>query len=482
MQASRARLLDCSKESAAMIVNIREAGHRTELDPLGEILVPDHCLHGAQTERACRNFQVTGTPVSTMPKLLVALAQVKKAAAMTNAAIGEVGKVRADAIIRACDEIIAGSHHEHFCVDVCQGGAGTSTNMNANEVIANRAKQILEAELGRALEVHPNDHVNRNQSTNDAYATAVRLTMVALTSTLIGATERLSSAFDEKAHAFRDIAKLGRTQLQDAVPMTLGAEFGAFAATLREDAARLREISRLFLEINLGGTAIGTGIAAHPDYRAHVCDTLAEVTGLEVSAAPNLIEATWDMGAFVLYSGMLKRLATKLSKISNDLRLLSSGPVGGVGEIELPKRQPGSSIMPGKVNPVIPEAMNAIAFRVIGLDLTVTFAAEAGQLQLNAFEPVICWSLYEAATLLTRGMDMLRENCVVGIEAHEERCRANLESSTALAAELVPLVGYARAAAVAAHAQQIGSLPDAVEALEPELLAPLTQMQAGASA
>lgn len=465
-----------------MIGNACQSNRRKERDPLGEILVPGHCLHGAQTERARLNFQLTGTPISSMPALLVALAQVKKAAAMTNAAIGEVDEARARAIIGACDEIIAGSHHEHFCVDVCQGGAGTSTNMNANEVIANRAMQILKAKLGGPVEVHPNDHVNRNQSTNDAYATAVRLTMVALTSSLIGAVARLSSAFDEKAHEFRNIRKLGRTQLQDAVPMTLGAEFGAFAATLREDAARLREISRLFLEINLGGTAIGTGIAAHPDYRAHVCETLAEVTGFEVSAAPNLIEATWDMGAFVLYSGMLKRLATKLSKISNDLRLLSSGPVGGVGEIELPKRQPGSSIMPGKVNPVIPEAMNAIAFRVIGLDLTVTFAAEAGQLQLNAFEPVLCWSLYEAVALLTRGMDMMRENCVLGIEAHEERCRANLESSTALAAELVPVVGYARAAKVAAHAQRIGSLPDAIEALEPELVTPLTQIQAGVSA
>ena len=452
-----------------MILNSSKSGYRAELDPLGEILVPGDCLHGAQAERACRNFQLTGTPVSSMPALVVALAQVKKAAAVTNAAVGEVDGLRAGAIVRACDEIIGGLHHEHFCVDVCQGGAGTSTNMNANEVIANRAMQILATQLGSRVEVHPNDHVNRNQSTNDAYATAVRLTMVALTSTLIGAVGRLSSAFDEKAHEFRHIVKLGRTQLQDAVPMTLGAEFGAFAATLREDAARLREISRLFLEINLGGTAIGTGIAAHPDYRAHVCDTLAEIAGLAVGAAPNLIEATWDMGAFVLYSGMLKRLATKLSKISNDLRLLSSGPAGGLGEIRLPKRQPGSSIMPGKVNPVIPEAMNAIAFRVIGLDLTVTFAAEAGQLQLNAFEPVICWSLYEAATLLTRGMDMLRENCVLGIEADQERCRANLESSTALAAELVPVVGYSRAATVAVHAQRCGNLLEAVETLEPEL-------------
>jgi len=465
-----------------MIVNKGQYGCRTERDPLGEVLVPGHSLHGAQTERACRNFQLTGTPVSSMPALIVALAQVKKAAAITNAAIGDVDEGLAGAIVRACEEIIAGTHHEHFCVDVCQGGAGTSTNMNANEVIANRAMQILEAELGIPIEVHPNDHVNRNQSTNDAYATAVRLTMIAVTAAVVEAVERLASAFDDKAREFRHIAKLGRTQLQDAVPMTLGAEFGAFATTLYEDAARLGEIAKLFTEINLGGTAIGTGIAAHPDYRAHVCDTLAEITGLEVRAAPNLIEATWDMGAFVLYSGMLKRLATKLSKISNDLRLLSSGPAGGIGEIALPKRQPGSSIMPGKVNPVIPEAMNAIAFRVIGLDLTVTFAAEAGQLQLNAFEPVICWSLHEAAMLLTRGMDMLRENCVVGIEAQVERCRANLEGSTALAAELVPLIGYARAAAVATHAQRHGSLQDSLEALEPELRTNIVEVRFGACA
>jgi aspartate ammonia-lyase len=293
--------------------------------------------------------------------------------------------------------------------------------------------------------------------------------MVALTEPLVEAINRLAAAFEEKARAFSGIRKLGRTQLQDAVPMTLGAEFGAFATTLREDAARAEEASRLFLEINLGGTAIGTGIAAHPLYRANVCDALAKTTGLPLTTAPNLVEATWDMGAFVLYSGVLKRLATKLSKISNDLRLLSSGPAGGIGEIGLPKRQPGSSIMPGKVNPVIPEAVNAVAFRVIGLDLSVTFAAEAGQLQLNAFEPVICWSLYEAATLLTRAMDMLRENCVVGIEADVEACRAHLESSTALATELVPLIGYARAAAVATHAQRHGNLLDAIETLEPGL-------------
>jgi aspartate ammonia-lyase len=465
-----------------MIVNTCPSSYRTERDPLGEVLVPGRSLYGAQTERACRNFQLTGTPISSMPELIVALAQVKKAAAMTNAAIGDMDETRAGAIVRACNEIIAGSHHEHFCVDVCQGGAGTSTNMNANEVIANRATQILEEQSGLATSIHPNDDVNRSQSTNDAYATAVRLTMIALTEPLVEAINRLAAAFEEKARAFSAVRKLGRTQLQDAVPMTLGAEFDAFATTLREDAARAEEASRLFLEINLGGTAIGTGIAAHPLYRVSVCDSLAKITGLPLTTAPNLLEATWDMGAFVLYSGILKRLATKLSKISNDLRLLSSGPVGGIGEIALPKRQPGSSIMPGKVNPVIPEAVNAIAFRVIGLDLSVTFAAEAGQLQLNAFEPVICWSLHEAATLLTRGMDMLRENCVAGIEADVERCRAHLESSTALATELVPLIGYVRAAAIAAHAQRHGNLLDAIEALEPGLAANIVQIQPGACA
>jgi aspartate ammonia-lyase len=464
-----------------MPMNSFQPSYRTERDPLGEILVPRNSLHGAQTERACGNFQLTGKPISSMPELVVALAQVKKAAALTNKLVGELDEIRAAAIILACDEIIEGSHHEHFCVDVCQGGAGTSTNMNANEVIANRAMQILDAEVGGSVQIHPNDHVNRNQSTNDAYATAVRLTMVALTKMLVEAVQRLAAAFEAKACEFDRIPKLGRTQLQDAVPMTLGAEFGAFAATLREDAARLGEISRLFLEINLGGTAIGTGIAAHPLYRAKVCDTLADITGLEVRAAANLIEATWDMGAFVLYSGMLKRLATKLSKISNDLRLLSSGPAGGIAEITLPQRQPGSSIMPGKVNPVIPEAMNAITFRVIGLDLTVTFAAEAGQLQLNAFEPVICWSLHEAGMLLTRGMDMLGENCVVGIQPSVERCRANLEGSTARAAELVPLIGYARAAAVATNAQRNGNLLEAMEALEPGLTAKVVKIQQRAS-
>jgi aspartate ammonia-lyase len=446
-----------------------DAEYRMDLDPLGEVRVPAASLHGPQTERACCNFPLSGVPVAAIEPLVRALAQVKKAAAITNREIGDLSPTKAKAIIAACDEILAGGLRDHFCVDVCQGGAGTSTNMNANEVIANRALQLLGFAPGRYDVLHPNDDVNRNQSTNDAYATAVRLAVHAMNAPLVSALERLAAAFEAKAYQFRSIAKLGRTQLQDAVPITLGGELGAYATTLREDAARAGELVRLFLEVNIGGTAVGTGIAAHPLYRERIGAKLAETVGLPITIAPNLIEATWDMGAFVLYSGLLKRIAAKLSKISNDLRLLSSGPSGGFGEIALPKRQPGSSIMPGKVNPVIPEAMSAIAYRVFGLDLTITFAAEAGQLQLNPFEPVICWSIHEAVTLLTRGMDMLAEHCVSGIEAVESRCRDNLLRSTALATELVPRIGYARAAAVAMHAQQHGDLATSVALLEPEM-------------
>lgn len=452
-----------------MTSTIGTSTSRTETDPLGPVEVPIGALYGPQTERARINFPLTGRPIATCPELIVALAQVKKAAALTNGRIGDLSIEMADAIVSACDEIIGGAHHKHFPVDVCQGGAGTSTNMNANEVIANRALQLLGHAPGQYELLNANDHVNRNQSTNDAYATAVRLAVFALNRQLTAALERLAGAMEERADHFSHIRKLGRTQLQDAVPMTLGDEFGAFATTLREDVQRSQEIARLLLEVNLGGTAIGTGIAASDAYRRDVCAALAQVTALPISPAANLVEATWDMGAFILYSGMLKRVAAKLSKISNDLRLLSSGPRGGIGEILLPRRQPGSSIMPGKVNPVIPEAMNAIAFRVFGLDLTITFAAEGGQLQLNPFEPVIYWSIDEGVNLLVRGMDMLAERCVAEIEAHEANCHANLVQSTALATELVPLIGYGRAAAVAIRAQEMGDLLTAVEELEPQL-------------
>lgn len=443
---------------------------RLEQDSLGPVRIPFEKLYGAQTQRALLNFPLSGTPIGRMPALIRNLARVKKAAAMTNLAVGEIEHPLASAIINACDEIIAGQWHDQFVVDVFQGGAGTSSNMNANEVIANRALELIGANRGDYHRLSPNDHVNRSQSTNDAYATAVRLTVFDQNERLVAALGRLEHAMAAKSQEFEHIAKLGRTQLQDAVPMTLGQEFGAFAATIAEDIARASELATLFLEVNLGGTAIGTGIGASEAYRQRISSHLAEVTVLPVKNAANLVEASWDMGAFVLYSGMLKRVASKLSKVANDLRLLSSGPQGGIGEIALPDRQPGSSLMPGKVNPVIPEAVNQVAFRVFGLDLSITFAAEGGQLQLNAFEPLILWSLHEAVDLLVAACDMLIDNCVKEIEACEARCASNLGNSTALATALVPLIGYARSAAVAQLAKDAGSLRSALEILEPAYL------------
>lgn len=406
-----------------------------------------------------------------MPALLIALAEVKRAAAQANFAIGELDADRAMAIVQACDEIIAGSWHGEFVVDVLQGGAGTSTNMNMNEVVANRALMLLGHEHGQYDRLNPNDHVNRSQSTNDAYATAVRLSVYSKNRRLVQALADLENAFRSKAEEFGTIPKLGRTQLQDAVPMTLGQEFDAFAATIGEDRLRADEIGDLFLEVNLGGTAIGTGIGANPAYSERVLDCLRNSTGLKIVQASNLFEATWDMGAFVLYSGLLKRIAVKISKIASDLRLLASGPRGGLGEIKLPDRQPGSSLMPGKVNPVIPEAINQVAYRVFGADTTITFAADAGQLQLNAFEPIIAWSLHEAIDLLTAGMDVLANNCVSDISANPEACQDNLVRSTALATALVPQIGYMRAAELAKTALRDGiDLESAVAKLEPSSL------------
>lgn len=443
---------------------------RVECDSLGPVSIPFEKLYGAQTQRALINFPLSGTAIGAMPALVRNLALVKKAAARSNLDCGEIDATAAGAIIAACDEIIAGQWHDQFVVDVLQGGAGTSTNMNANEVIANRALELIGATRGDYARLSPNDHVNRSQSTNDAYATAVRLTVVDLNQRLVSALAQLEKAMAEKGREFEHIPKLGRTQLQDAVPMTLGQEFGAFAATIAEDMARADELASFFLEVNLGGTAIGTGIGASEAYRKCISRHLADVTNLPVKNAANLVEASWDMGAFVLYSGLLKRVASKLSKIANDLRLLSSGPQGGIGEISLPDRQPGSSLMPGKVNPVIPEAVNQVAFRVFGLDLSVTFAAEGGQLQLNAFEPLILWSTHEAVDLLVAACYMLVENCVEDIEARADQCAENLQKSTALATALVPVIGYSRAAAVAQHAQRSGSLRSALEELEPEHL------------
>ena len=360
---------------------------RTEHDLIGDRAVPAGAYYGVHTLRALENFPISGTAISIYPDLIVALACVKQAAAVANRELGLLDDRRADAIARACEEIREGALLDEFVVDVIQGGAGTSTNMNANEVIANRALELLGAQKGDYARLHPLDHVNLSQSTNDVYPTAVKVALQFGIRGLMQEMHSLRKAFESKAAEFTDVLKIGRTQLQDAVPMTLGQEFSTYAVMLQEDESRLGEAASLIREVNLGATAIGTGINAHPDYAARVTRLLSEIAGVELMVSPNLIEATQDAGAFVQLSGVLKRIAVKLSKICNDLRLLSSGPRAGIGEINLPAVQAGSSIMPGKVNPVIPEMVNQVAFEVIGNDITVTMAAEGGQLQLNAFEP-----------------------------------------------------------------------------------------------
>ncbi len=423
--------------------------NRIERDSLGEWAVPEDADYGVHTARAAANFPITGTLLSHYPELIIALAMTKKAAAEANAELGALDPKIARAIAKACDRLIAGENHQHFIVDMVQGGAGTSTNMNANEVIANMALRELGEPRGRYEIVNPNDHVNLSQSTNDVYPTAVRLTMLREVPGLVKAQEKLIAAFQAKAGEFHDIIKVGRTQLMDAVPMRLGSEFKAFAVTVGEDIERVREFSSLLREVNLGGTAIGTGINTPRDYSRIVIGRLAGISGVPLVPAGDLIEATSDMGAFVTFSGVLKRIAVKLSKICNDLRLLNSGPRAGLGEIRLPAVQAGSSIMPGKVNPVIPEVVNQIAYQVIGNDLTVTLGAEAGQLQLNAMEPVIVFNILQSMRMLSRGMTVLREKCIEGIEADAERCRELLEHSLVAVTALNPYIGYAEASRVA---------------------------------
>ena len=429
---------------------------RTEHDLLGDREVPADAYYGVHTLRAVENFPITGTPISHYPDLVRALAEIKMAAARANHELGLLTAERADTIAAACREIRAGKLHDQFVVDVIQGGAGTSTNMNANEVIANRALEILGHGRGDYAHLHPNEHVNMSQSTNDVYPTALKLATYTGIFRLVEAMGYLRAAFQRKADEFRDILKMGRTQLQDAVPMTLGQEFSTYAVMLAEDEERLKEAALLIREINLGATAIGTGINAHPQYAALVCRRLAEISGVPVLTAPNLIEATQDCGSFVQLSGVLKRVAVKLSKTCNDLRLLSSGPRAGFGEINLPARQAGSSIMPGKVNPVIPEVVNQIAFEVIGNDMTVTFAAEAGQLQLNAFEPIIAHSLFKSITHLRQGCLVLADRCIDGITANRDHLEASVRNSIGIVTALNPYIGYANATEVAAEAHRTG--------------------------
>jgi aspartate ammonia-lyase len=409
-----------------------------------------------QTLRALENFPITGVPLREFPELVEALAAVKEAAATANVELGLLSREIADAIVRATREIRNGRHHEHFIVDMIQGGAGTSTNMNANEVIANRALELLGRPRGDYQTVHPNNHVNLSQSTNDVYPTAVKIALHESIEELRTAMRDLAAAFLAKGVEFAPHLKMGRTQLQDAVPMTLGQEFTAFGHTMLEDIERLGEAQALIRETNMGATAIGTGITAPPGYAEVVRQHLSQISGLPLITAPDLVEATADTGAFVQLSGVLKRCAVKLSKICSDLRLLSSGPRAGLGEINLPAMQPGSSIMPGKVNPVIPEVVNQVCFDVIGGDVTVTLAAEAGQLQLNVFEPVIAYRLLSSISTLRNGCRVLRERCVEGITANPDRMRWFVENSVGVLTALVPVLGYETASEIAKEALASG--------------------------
>jgi aspartate ammonia-lyase len=429
---------------------------RVEHDLLGDREVPDDALYGVQTLRALENFPITGVPLREFPPLIAALAAVKEAAALANTQLALLPAEVSDLIVRAAREVRAGRHHEHFLVDMIQGGAGTSTNMNANEVIANRALELAGHPRGDYQFVHPNNHVNLSQSTNDVYPTAVKLALHAELDELKSATRELAGAFLAKGVEFAPHLKMGRTQLQDAVPMTLGQEFTAFGHTLLEDVERLGEVQLLIREINMGATAIGTGINAPPGYAELVRQQLSRITGLELVTAFDLVEATADTGVFVQLSGVLKRCAVKLSKICDDLRLLSSGPRAGLGEINLPAMQPGSSIMPGKVNPVIPEVVNQVCFDVIGGDITVTLAAGAGQLQLNVFEPVIAFRLLGGISALRNACVVLRERCVDGITANPDRMRWFVEHSVGIVTALVPILGYETSTEIAKTALETG--------------------------
>ncbi|MDO3436570.1 aspartate ammonia-lyase [Rhizobium sp. CBN3] len=420
---------------------------RIETDLIGPLPIPGDVLYGVHTRRAELNFTVSGLRLKDFPELIQSMAMVKKAAAYANAELGLLSAEKASAISAACDELIElKCVDENFPVDMMQGGAGTSTNMNVNEVVANLALLKLGANVGDYDKLHPNDDVNLSQSTNDVYPTALRLTILRACEGLIESQVGLRDAFRAKAREYATALKVGRTQLQDAVPMTVGQEFDAFAELIDEDINQLQSASRLLKEVNLGGSAIGTSINVPRGFPGAACIHLTQISGIQLIRARNLIEATSDTGGFVSISSVLKRIAVKLTKVCNDLRLLSSGPRGGLGEIRLPPVQAGSSIMPGKINAVIPEMMNQIAFQVIGNDLTVTLAASAGQLQLNAMEPVIILNILQSMRMLTRGMDIFKQRCVAGIEVDVDRCKDLLDQSLVLATPLAMLIGYSKAA------------------------------------
>lgn len=429
---------------------------RNESDLLGTLQVPANAYYGIQTQRAIENFKISGQFLSSYPHFIKALAMVKKAAAKTNYELGMMEDSLYRKISESCDDLIAGKYHDQFPIDMIQGGAGTSINMNANEVIANLVLEKMGKEKGDYQFCSPNDHINLSQSTNDAYPTAIKLALLHMNKDLVDKLKKIIGAFRQKGVEFNKVIKMGRTQLQDAVPMTLGQEFEAYAATLEEDISKLNSNANLFTEINMGATAIGTGINAPIGYANLCAKNLNQISSYPIVSAPNLVEATPDTGSYVIYSSAMKRLAVKLSKICNDLRLLSSGPRAGFFEINLPPVQPGSSIMPGKVNPVIPEVVNQVCYKVIGNDLTVTFAAEAGQLQLNVMEPVLSHSIMESAIFLGNAMDTLREKCITGITANEEVCLNMVKHSIGIVTALNPYIGYKNSTEIAKEALETG--------------------------
>ena len=425
---------------------------RTEQDMIGSLQVPADAYYGIHSLRAAENFPITGQRL--LPQMIYSLAWIKKACARANRLSVVLDEKIANAIEAACDEIIEGKLHDQFIVDPIQGGAGTSTNMNANEVIANRAIELLGGTKGDYSLVNPNDHVNCGQSTNDVYPSCGKMTLYTLTENLLDALHRLALAMDDKAAAFDGVVKMGRTQLQDAVPIRLGQEFAAYAAVLRREYARLACAQKEMLCLNLGGTAIGTGMNADPAFVHSVVSILSEMTGIPFVQSPDLIDSTQNLDCYTCLSSALRGCGVSLSKICNDLRLMSSGPLDGLAEIVLPARQNGSSIMPGKVNPVIPEVVNQIAFRLVGYDVTVAMAVEAGQLELNAFEPVIFDSLNQGVLQLTHGLETLNLHCVSGITANQENCRQEVERSVGIVTALCPLIGYSAACKLAHEALQ----------------------------
>lgn len=429
---------------------------RIESDLLGSIEVPETALYGVQTLRGVENFEISKFKLYDYPEFVKGLAITKLGAAMANHEMGLLPDDMYEAIAQACREIIGGEHHEQFPVDMIQGGAGTSTNMNANEVIANRALEIMGYKRGEYQYCSPNDHVNRSQSTNDAYPTAIHIGMYLANIRLKKHFEKLIEAFRAKGEEFKNIIKMGRTQLEDAVPMTLGQTFNGFASVLQDEIKHLDEAAADFLTVNMGATAIGTGICAEPGYAEKCVAALSEITGWNMQLADDLVGITSDTSAMVGYSSALKRLATKVSKISNDLRLLASGPRCGLGEINLPARQPGSSIMPGKVNPVIPEVMSQICFKVIGNDVCVTMASEAAQMELNAMEPVTAQCNFESVDILINGFETLRTRCVEGITANEEKCRSYVHNSIGVVTALNPIIGYKNSTKIAKEAMETG--------------------------